>query len=57
MFRFLSIAAVAATLLFVPAAGLGTNHAEVRPAAAIAPAAQKLAPQFGLDLAAGPANP
>jgi len=60
MLRFLSIAAAAATLAFVPSAGLGSNQSEVRsaaavahvqPAAAASPTLAATAAAFGVDFA------
>ena len=58
MLRFIGIAALAATLSFVPAAGSVTNQVQVQPAVAVASAPKApLAPQqvaarqYGLDLA------
>jgi hypothetical protein len=53
MLRFIAVAALAATLSFVPAVGSGTPQAKVQVTAAIAPAPQKVAAasEFGLDLA------
>ena len=58
MLRYLSIAAVAATLSFVPAAGVGSSQPEVHSAAAVAyvqpkvaTAAAASAAAFGVDLA------
>lgn len=56
MLRYLSVAAVAATLSFVPAAGVGLSQPPVRAAAAVAPAqsspataAAATAAAFGVD--------
>ena len=53
MLRFFLIAAAAATLSFVPAAGSVTPPVKVQATAAVAPAPKALAaaPKFGLDLA------
>ena len=61
MLRFIGIAALAATLSFVPAAGSVTKQVQVQPAVAIASTPAKLAPakpaaEFGLDLAAADAQ-
>ena len=51
MLRFIGIAALAATLSFVPATGRSTNQVEVRPAVATTVTPQKpaAAVEFGLD--------
>src|SRR5215213_5785965 len=58
MLRYLSVAAIAATLAFVPVAGFGSSQPEVHAAAAVAPAQPRIATTaaasaaaFGVDLA------